>query len=164
MEKKKVGLFTKVTNYVTQTTPEERIAMAKRRADQKKAERVAMQMARDKELASYRKERVAQASKIGQERAKLEAKQKLKMMSQPKAQGDMFSNRMDAVTRLANFDSGYSIGSGASTKALSINDVVNMKFTDYGNVAQKKSQVKSMVKKKMAKRRVKHRVKRRKKK
>jgi len=121
MAKKKASFLTKATNFITATTPEQRARA--------KADNLKIKMA---EAQAYKQERLKQATKIGQAKARIQARQKIKAMTPQKSSGgepkDLFSARMGAINKVANFDSGLGLTSTASKNVPSVNDIANMSF------------------------------------
>lgn len=83
-EKKEVSFWEKLKTGVTGKTPEQRRADAVWEAEQRRANQVALQTAKAKELASYREERVRRASELGRAKADWEAKQQISNVGKPK--------------------------------------------------------------------------------
>jgi len=83
-EEKKVSFYQKVMSGLTGKTPEQRQADAVWEAEQRRANQIALQTAKAKELASYRQERVAKATEIGRAKADFEAKQQIANVGKPK--------------------------------------------------------------------------------
>lgn len=135
-KKKKRSFFQKVLTGVTGKTPEQR-----------EADSVLKGRIRAKQLASFRAEQLKQATHVGEERARIQAKQQIKAMSQPKKTGLIdigdWGKTKAGFNPLTFGTSAGAFGSGTK-KGLTPMQVANMNFPDYSKPM--KAKVKKKIK------------------
>jgi len=142
---KKEGFFNTIARVVTGKTAEQR----QHDADVKRKVQMLEQQA-------YEQERLRQAPSIGQAKARVQAKARIKQLSQPKPQGGLlnlgtFGKPVGGFDALTFGSSSGAFGSQSKQpKVPSPMDVANMQFTDYS--LPKKSSVKSKLKKRKKRR------------
>ena len=147
-KKKKEGFFNTVARVVTGKTAEQR----QHDADVKRKVQMLEQQA-------YEQERLRQAPSIGQAKARVQAKQKIKAISTPKPKSSGLLNLGTFGKPVGGFDPltfGSSSGAFGSKskqpKVPSPMDVANMQFVDYANQSVAKNRVKSKLKRRKKKR------------